>query len=386
MTSRYWLLLMTAKIQTYIDMGSSATKCFYWHHKPELLHLAPQVARLNPSRLDRLTLGGLTSQEPEDSAYIMVGNGTYAVGALAIAQKGDSGLALPKRDRAVYKILATLGVIADKTLSKQDSENSGCEFDVHLGCLLPLEEYWHDRKDLKTQIQGAISEFSFRGKVLSGQLERIEMQPEGAGLYLAKGLQLAKSGVSIRDHTVVVLMFGHRNLSILTFEKGSTPQETNSTSQGPGFVEYLKQCATELPGVAPDDPALLEMILQGHETFQIPGRQEALDLTQASIYAREFYLERVHQFLVEWLPASEADVIVGGGAAYFIRSELEPFFDQRGLTQQITWAETLRPEMTDVLRGKDGIAEPDLITSVRWADVYGLFKTFMYSTAPAQSR
>ena len=84
-------------------------------------------------------------------------------------------------------------------------------------------------------------------------------------------------------------MFSHRNLSILTFEKGSTPQETNSTSQGPGFVEYLKQCATELPGVAPDDPALLEAILQDYETFQIPGRQEALDLSQACIYAREFY-------------------------------------------------------------------------------------------------
>jgi hypothetical protein len=386
MSSRYWLLFMTAKIQTYIDMGSSATKCFYWHHKPELLHLAPQVARLNPARLDRLTLGGLTSQEPEDSAYITVGNGTYAVGALAIAQKGDSGLTLPKRDRAVYKILATLGVIADKMLSKQDSENSGCQFEVHLGLLLPLEEYWQDRKELKVQIQGAISEFSFRGKALSGQLERIEMQPEGAGLYLAKGLQLAKSGVSIRDRTVVVLMFGHRNLSILTFEKGSTPQETNSTSQGPGFVEYLKQCATELPGVAPDHPALLEAILQEHETFQIPGRQEALDLSKACIYAREFYLERVNQFLVEWLPSAGVDVIAGGGAAYFIRAELEQFFDQRGLTQQIIWAETLRPEMTDVLRGQEGTAEPDLITSVRWADVYGLFKTFMYSTVPAPSR
>jgi hypothetical protein len=115
---------------------------------------------------------------------------------------------------------------------------------------------------------------------MHGHLERIEMQPEGAGLYLAKGLQLARDGVAIRDRTVVVLMFGHRNLSILTFEKGSTPQETNSTSQGPGFVEYLKQCATELPGVAPDDPALLEAVLQNHETFHVPGRQEALDLTK----------------------------------------------------------------------------------------------------------
>ena len=377
---------MNQIIQTYIDMGSSATKCLYWQGQPYLLHLDPQVARLNPARLDRLMLGGLTSQEPEDSAYVMVGNSAYAIGALAIAQKGDSGLALPKRDRAVYKILATLGVIAEKTLAAQDSDSSGCEFTAQLGLLLPLEEYWQDRKELKAQILGAIADFNFRGRALLGQLERIEMQPEGAGLYLAKGLQLARAGVGIRDSTVVVLMFGHRNLSILTFEKGSTPQETNSTSQGPGFVEYLKQCATELPGVAPDDPALLEAVLQGHPTFHVPGRKEALDLAKACSYAREFYLDRVNQFLVEWLPSAEVNVIVGGGAAYFIRPELEQFFDQRGLAQQITWAEALRQEMTDVLRGQDGTAEPDLITSVRWADVYGLFKTFMYSANPTQTR
>ncbi|MEO0488766.1 MAG: ParM/StbA family protein [Cyanobacteria bacterium J06659_2] len=376
---------MTQIIQTYIDMGSSATKCLYWHRQPSLLHLDPQVARLNPSRLDRLVLGGLTSQEPEDSAYVMVGNSAYAIGALAIAQKGDSGLALPKRDRAVYKILATLGVIAEKTCNGDEPEELSCEFAAQIGLLLPLEEYWQDRKELKAQIQGAISEFGFRGKALFGQLERIEMQPEGAGLYLAKGLQLARAGVGIRDRTVVVLMFGHRNLSILTFEKGSTPQEMNSTSQGPGFVEYLKQCATELPGVAPDDPALLEAILHGYETFHIPGRRESLDLSKACAYAREFYLDRVNQFLVEWLPSAEVDVIVGGGAAYFIRSELEQFFEQRGLSQQITWAEALRQEMIDVLRGEGVTDKPDLITSVRWADVYGLFKAFMYSTAPAKS-
>ncbi|NEQ46955.1 MAG: ParM/StbA family protein [Leptolyngbya sp. SIOISBB] len=377
---------MTAKIQTYIDMGSSATKCFYWHRKPELLHLAPQVARLNPARLDRLTLGGLTSQEPEDSAYITVGNGTYAVGALAIAQKGDSGLALPKRDRAVYKILATLGVIAEKACSGEASAETGYEFEAQIGLLLPLEEYWQDRKELKAQIQGAIAEFGFRGKTLFGQLVRIEMQPEGAGLYLAKGLQLARANVAIRDRTVVVLMFGHRNLSILTFEKGSTPQEMNSTSQGPGFVEYLKQCATELPAISPDDPALLEAVLGGHETFRIPGRREPLALAKACSYAREFYLDRVNQFLVEWLPSADVDVIVGGGAAYFIQAELTQFFEQRGLTPQITWADSLRQEMTDVLRGESGTAEPDLITSVRWADVYGLFKAFMYNGTPAKTR
>ncbi|MEL7493409.1 MAG: ParM/StbA family protein [Cyanobacteria bacterium J06554_11] len=377
---------MPQTIQTYIDMGSSATKCLYWHGKPALLHLDPQVARLNPTRLDRLMLGGLTSQEPEDSAYVMVGNSAYAIGALAIAQKGDSGLALPKRDRAVYKILATLGVIADKIHDQDASAEAGYEFEAQIGLLLPLEEYWQDRKELKAQIQGAISDFGFRGKALFGQLARIEMQPEGAGLYLAKGLQLARAGIGIRDRTVVVLMFGHRNLSILTFEKGSTPQEMNSSSQGPGFVEYLKQCATELPTVAPDDPALLEAVLEGHETFWIPGRREPLALAKASSYAREFYLDRVNQFLVEWLPSADVDVIVGGGAAYFIRPELEQFLEQRGLTPQITWADSLRQEMTDVLRGGSGTAEPDLITSVRWADVYGLFKAFMYNGAPTKVR
>jgi hypothetical protein len=191
---------MIQTIQTYIDMGSSATKCFYWHGQPHLLHLAPQVARLNPARLDRLMLGGLTSQDPEDSAYVTVGSSAYAIGTLAIAQKGDSGLALPKRDRAVYKILATLGIIAEKTAGHQLASQTSWEFGTHLGLLLPLEEYWQDRKELKAQIQRAISGFEFRGKSLHGHLERIEMQPEGAGLYLAKGLQLAGWGGDPRSH------------------------------------------------------------------------------------------------------------------------------------------------------------------------------------------
>jgi hypothetical protein len=47
-------------------------------------------------------------------------------------------LALPKRDRALYKILATLGVIAEKTGQTQDSS----QFSAQVGLLLPLEEYW----------------------------------------------------------------------------------------------------------------------------------------------------------------------------------------------------------------------------------------------------
>lgn len=34
----------------------------------------------------------------------------------------------------------------------------------------------------------------------------------------------------------------------------------------------------------------------------------------------------------------------------------------------------------------EGMTLPDLITSVRQADVYGLFKAFVYSTAPALAR
>ena len=125
--------------------------------------------------------------------------------------------------------------------------------------------------------------------------------------------------------------------------------------------------------------------MQNHETFHVPGRQEALDLTKACFYAREFYLDRVQQFLVEWLPSADMDLIVGGGATSMIREELKQFFDQRGLSHQLTWAESLRPEMLEVVR-RETCQDYDLITSVRWADVYGLFKTFMYSASPTPNK
>jgi hypothetical protein len=68
-----------------------------------------------------------------------------------------------------------------------------------------------------------------------------------------------------------------------------------------------------------------------------------------------------------------------------IREELKQFFDQRGLSHQLTWAESLRPEMLELVRREAG-QDYDLITSVRWADVYGLFKTFMYSANPTPTQ
>jgi hypothetical protein len=75
--------------------------------------------------------------------------------------------------------------------------------------------------------------------------------------------------------------------------------------------------------------------------------------------------------LAEWLPSADMDLIVGGGATSMIREELKQFLDQQGLSHQLTWAESLRPEMLKLVR-REAEQDYDLITSVRWADVYGL--------------
>jgi hypothetical protein len=53
--------------------------------------------------------------------------------------------------------------------------------------------------------------------------------------------------------------------------------------------------------------------------------------------------------LAEWLPSADMDLIVGGGATSMIREELKQFLDQQGLSHQLTWAESLRPEMQELV-------------------------------------
>lgn len=348
-------------IPVAIDIGGSGTKVVYWlNGKVRCLWMEPQVATINPNRISRFKLG---QGAPEDSVYLRIGKEYSAVGALGRIQEGDAGLKLPKRERAVEKILAALGVIWERIGITSHA------MEVELMLLLPLNEYWKDTQELLRELRDSASEFMFRDHELSIHLDNVNIFPEGAGIFLARGLEL---GLAIRNEVITVIMCGHRNLSVLTFDRGNAPVETNSTSKGPGFLRFLEQCAAEITELQPDDPTLLNAILEGESELIVPGRTEAYHLPSIRNYAWGFYLKEVKEFLLKQLKPGGDEIIMAGGAATSIREELSTFFEERNLVKRVSWGEELQAEIQDVLPRDE--SQLDEIAARRLCDVYGAFK------------
>lgn len=361
--------MVRKRIQAYLDLGSSATKGVYWSGgKFHWLWMLPQCNLMSSMQIQRLR-SDLEEAKPESSAFVQLGEKVYSVGALARAFSGDSGIVLPKKERAVYKVLAAIGVMALH-------EGVGEEFELDLGVVLPLAEYWQDREKLVAAINEATASFGFRGRSLKVHLGTVQMRPEGVGLYIGRRIQLLKEDVDVTTKVITVLMFGHRNLSILTFDKGSPPTESNSSSQGPGFVEYLKQVAAECSFVAPDDPALLEAILSGADQMRVQGRSEVFPIKAAKALALEYYLQKVGDFLIQYLPSVNGELLISGGAAYQMREQLTKWFKDRSMLSSVIWSDALVKEFEYFLPG--GTSTVD---AIRLADAFGLFKALTEAKA-----
>lgn len=213
-----------------IDLGSSLTKVFYLNQtQPQPLIVAPEVAWIQPQQLDELAIN--KNAASEYSAWLQMGEEMVAVGQLAQNFGGDSGLVERKLHRAGYKVLAVLGILREKL-------ELPTSVAAHIAVMLPITEF-KDRQQLQESIKKAASGFAFRGQPLSIHLQNCLMLPEGFGLYTICKNNLKLRGIEPSVRTIFVLMFGHRNLSVLVFQNG-TLQTGKSSSDGPGFLRQLK--------------------------------------------------------------------------------------------------------------------------------------------------
>lgn len=378
---------MTA-LTIYADLGGSGSKGIYWNprqRQPQVIWMEPQVALMNPEHAGLLDADGqLGAKEPEQSAYVQIGADFYAVGTLGRIYQGDSGLVFPKKDNAVVKLIAMVGTIWEKIVQPYQYQY---DVELDLGVLLPLEEYWRDRVVLEQNIKKALAGCSFRGKSLAFKVGRISLLPEGAGGYLFHNMSLLSAGRNLKDSTVVILMFGHRNLSVLTFDCGNLPQPTNSASDGPGYIKYLEQCSSNLPGVSSDNPYLFDAILNGESEFRVRGREEVFDLGVVGRIAKQIYLDAVKKFLKTKLPDSARyRLLVMGGAASGIRPQLEEYFSGLSLIENLDWSCELDEELHQNLHHSDGSSIDSSLERVRLADGYGAFSWFAASKPTTQLR
>ncbi|NET13855.1 MAG: ParM/StbA family protein [Okeania sp. SIO1H6] len=306
-----------------IDLGSSLTKVVWGTKgKTNFLTMEPEVIQCDRQHLDvyrgkRLQLKSSSAND----AWINLNNNisqSFVVGFLASILLAEANLKAPKYESALYKILAVLGIIAEQ---QQD------RFDVALTTLLPYSE-WTDQSKLKQEIEEAVKSFWFRGKRVRLRLRRCQCLPEGLGITMSRYQDLSQNIPS----SVVTLVFGHRNTSILEFQRGVF---SNANTTNLGFFRLIDQVveltsSQERNGlheaifklgdpVDSNNPILYQMC---KSTTSDNQETETSEIIKAIQTAQEYYWTLINEWLQSKLPKRIHEVVIAGGVAQYLKHKL----------------------------------------------------------------
>ncbi len=349
------------------DLGTSASKFFYRLTPGQTMPfwMGAEVAEgLTAAVLPNLNTGG----RPQDSAWLQLGEEVILVGEVAKTFLDVNSLAANKAEKAAYKLAAALGVIAE-------TEQLPSHYEAVVWVPLPLTEI-RTRDQIAANLT-AIAEqgFGFRGKAQQVKLS-LKFFPEGFGLYLNRKQQLEVVGLSVEQRRTLVVMLGHRNLSILGFADGSL-KTAQSNSDGPGFWPAFEKAARSV-GVTPADYSALLAALTTGQTQQISQVRAGLyDFAAMAEAVRQSYWQAVSVYLqdnlLKQLADRSVDIIVSGGAAYVLRHTITQYFEQLGLSHQLIFADGMQPRLLEVVSQlPEAQLNPSL--ALRMADGYGLFQ------------
>lgn len=363
-----------------LDPGSSLTKIIYQirfgsseRSQPKLLLMEPEVIVVSQELLEAYEDERLTSADPENEAWIECEGEYYAVGFLA--QKNfyaNAGLNELKYERAVFKLLAAVGAIAER-------EGLPDSFDLALAGLLPYKE-WRDSEKFEHSAAKALANFCFRGRVLSVPLCLFECKPEGAGLALTRGRKL---GMEIKERVILVLMLGYRDVSFLLFERGKIVSGGTSPRQY-GLVLLVKRVQNRTSGI--DSELLVKAIHASatSKTKQLKDKQKPLkelvrskkpehqaqelaQIIEAVRISRLEYWSILSGWLKSVIPSQIDEVVIGGGTSECFKSEISSYFTHTN----ISWA----AELEEDVRSSFNLSPHKDTLCLRLADVYGLSRS-----------
>lgn len=366
------------------DPGASLTKIVYelaTEGKPCLMTMEPEMLKLPQSSIDAYMSSrrGLESSKPVDEAWVSIpadgDRQCMVVGFLARQFSASARLDKLKYETSIHKALAVIGAIAQHN-------NLPNRFSLSLTSLLPYGEY-QNRQAFEQQLQSALKDFRFRGQRLRVKLERFECLPEGAGLAMIRQRQNGKEWFNAQ--TIAVLMFGHRNTSLLLFERGKM---TAGYTNGLGFHQMVKrviertsgQDATTLTSAIyaagsdiTADSQAIRALVKSREPKNI--NYELQMIVNAITTAKAEYWSRLYDWLESTLPAVN-EVILSGGAALYLEPELQDCF------QEIStyWGADLQQQVQEVFKDKSNdyyrnFQEQEAL-SFRLIDAFGLFMRF----------
>lgn len=363
----------TEKVTICIDLGSSLTKVVWsiWSQEnpsPEInfLTMEPETMQCNDAHLDvyRSKRINLYSTSTEDT-WIKLEDGecSFAVGFLASTLLAETNLKALKYESALYKILAVLGAIAEQLQSR---------LAITLTILLPWSE-WNDQGKLKEQVQQAVKSFWFRGKRMSLRLQKCMCLPEGAGVTLNR-----YSGLTQSTAVIVTLVFGHRNISCLVFQRGIL-NEASTTDLG--FYRLIDKVMELTSGqtrkqlskaiyqlgypIDIESPIVAQLCKSQLVENQQREKEEVLEAIHT---AQQYYWELINQWLLAKIPRRATEMVIAGGASKYLYNRLQERFSDIPTYWGTDWQELI--ENTPQFHKLDLYEEGRGVLAFRLVDAY----------------
>lgn len=377
----------TQTITICIDLGSSLTKVVWsLDNSPDInfLTMEPEIIECEHGHLDtyRSKRINLNSASKDDAWVNLKDNkqSSFAIGFLASALLAEANLKALKYESALYKILAVLGIIREQTQFR---------LAINLTILLPWSE-WNDQSKLKEQIKKEAKSFLFRGKPINLRVLNCMCIPEGAGITLNR-----YTGILIQSSRfITTLVFGHRNTSILTFQRGMMI-EADTTNLG--FFRLIDRIIELTSGldrkllnkivyqlgdpVNPDNPILNQLCMS-----QIPQNQqrEKDEIIVAIRTAQQYYWALISQWLQKQVPKSLSEVVVAGGAGKYLYHRLQEHFSTISTYWGTDWQDLI--EASPQFKNLDLHEECRDILAFRLVDAYAAHSYQLKSLHDSQNQ
>jgi hypothetical protein len=353
-----------SELRIGFDPGSSLTKVVYAVNggHPKILMMEPDVISLPTTSMSYLELG---PGQPEDKAWIKLNQTSDTVqvcGFLAREFLALERTELLKYEHAFYKFLAAVGVIVVKEKLNRVV--------IHAGVLLPYGEI-NSRDWMREKVAKSLKKYYFRNTVIRGRLQSFSCISEGSGMAWRLISKFGKDWFSSRR--VIVLIFGYRNLSCITFHRGLVESQRSSTSDL-GFVKLIDKVIFRTSGQ--DRKTLAEAIYNIGADIQtshpylrglIKSTQpenievEAETLVKAIKSARIEYWQLVQAWIDTVVPSDLDRLAVSGGTALYLKTEID---------RHLNWTE---PDWIDSRTGE--LSRMDSALQFRFADVMSLFES-----------
>ena len=379
------------KLTIVCDLGTSSNKILYCLGRTGAVkHLVTGSEYLNLGKTGSnnfVVTSGVG--KPEDNCWLEYNNAIHLVGRLADENKAGVSIKSLKYEMVVPKVLAIIGAIAVKEKLKTG-------FSVKLAILLPYGEM-NDQRAIEVELNKAVKDFKFQGQSYELELLGCDFIPEGYGI-LSHYLR-SRTVEYIQSSTLIVLMFGYRNTSLLVFEEGTLNSKlTNSTDFG--FYNLSDAIISKTSGLTRAD--ILGAITTKKDRKIVQGKgvdyiktyinsselvkttnasraeSERMAIASAIREAKSQYWLMITNWLNETLPPSKKvdDLIYTGGTSSIILEELTSYLQSKYSSVAVCGTDVIENELLRELGLKDKSLDKFKSSQlpVRFTDPWGYFR------------